>query len=625
MSTTSPGDGQVNGKLELPERHGLELANMSRRQFLAAGGAGALGLALAGRGAGLFRPDASVLKARQDVARKALGMAPAPEQFWVSYNNSVGATYKAMDFYETVYSRAPGADQFNHSLVRITKDFKIVPGSATSWSQTSPTTWEFKIKPGIMWSDGNELTANDFVETFRYSADPKHAWDFTWYWSGVIKNYTEAVAGKAPVNSIGVGVGSDKHTFVVTTEGPIAYIPYAMLYSMPLSAAGLAKYGNALYNINPATVITCGPYTLKTFDPTAQVVLEPNTKYTAPYKPPIHYQIEKIYAGASELPLFETGAIDWTSTPLAKTDLAVVKSSPKMKNLPLYVNPQDFRIYYVFFKCTTKPFNNMKVRQAFAHSCNRNAIISALLAPLGIPAYGYLMPGYPFAVSQQLEQYTNYDPAMAQKLMAEAGYPGGKGFPTVTFSYPANPSNLSPTQTESIVQALADNWNTVLFGGSSTLLLQELDTTTFYNKMEAKPDTQIEMGFITYGMDYFDASNMLSVYKSEQMGGRHDWNSTQYDDLLAQGAAAFNTSKRQAIYTEAQILLTKEAPAVFIWHGLYGYLFWPYNQGPALSKNYLGYDGLEWPGYATFSTNEQQFYIANNTGSYPRASESGLI
>ena len=162
-----------------------------------------------------------------------------------------------MDFYETVYSRAPCADQFNLSLVRITKDYKIVPGSATHWAQTSPTTWEFYIQPGIMWSDGNELTANDFVETFRYSADPKHAWDFTWYWSGVIKNYTEAVAGKAPVNSIGVAVGKTKYTFVVTTEGPIAYIPIAMLYSMPLSAAGLAKYGNGLYNINPATSITC--------------------------------------------------------------------------------------------------------------------------------------------------------------------------------------------------------------------------------------------------------------------------------------------------------------------------------------------------------------------------------
>jgi ABC-type transport system substrate-binding protein len=594
--------------------------DLTRRQFLGATGASALGLYLAK--SNLVRPTL----ARADVAKKALGLAPASNQYMVNYFDSVGATYKAMDFYETVYSRAPLADNFNLSLVRITKDYKIVPGSATHWAQTSPTTWEFNIQPGIMWSDGNELTANDFVETFRYSADPKHAWDFAWYWSGVIKNYTEAVAGKAPVNSIGVGVGSNKYTFVVTTEGPVAFIPVAMLYSMPLSAAGLAKYGSGLYNINPATSITCGPYVLKTFSPTAEVVLAPNKKYTGPFKPPIQYQIGKIYNGADELPLFETGAIDWTGpgTPLTPTQLQIAKSTPSLSHLTPNVNPQDFRIYYVFFQCTKPPFNNVKVRQAFAHAVNRTQIIDALLKPLAIPAYGYLMPGYPFAVSEPLEKYTNYDPAMAQKLLAEAGFPNGKGFPTITFSYPSGPSGLNPLLVETIVQALSDAWNTTLFGGNTTLLLQELDTTDFYTKMEAKPDTQLQMGFITYGMDYFDASNMLSVYKSEAMGGRHDWNNAQYDNLLAQGAAEFNTAKRQEIYTEAQTLMTKEAPAVFIWHGLYAYLNWPYLQGPALAPNYLGYSGLEWPQFATFSTNQEQLYIGTTSKHYPRAGESGL-
>ncbi len=593
--------------------------NLTRRQFIGASGASAAGLLLAK--SNLVRPSL----ARADVAKKALGFAPASQQYMVNYANSTGATYKAMDFYETVYSRAPGADQFNLSLVRITKDYKIVPGSATHWAQTSPTTWEFYIQPGIMWSDGNELTANDFVQTFRYSADPKHAWDFTFYWSGVIKNYTEAVAGKAPVNSIGVAVGKTKYTFKVTTEGPVAYIPIAMLYSMPLSAAGLSKYGNGLYNINPATSITAGPYALKTFSPTSEVVLGPNKKYTGPFKPPIQSQIFKIYNGADELPLFETGQIDWTGQALSPTELQIIKKTPSISSLPVQVNPQDFRIYYVFFQCTKPPFNNVKVRQAFAHSVNRTQIINALLKPLAVPAYGYLMPGYPFAVSQPLEKYTNYDPTMAQKLLAEAGFPGGKGFPPITFSYPSSPSGLNPLLAETVVQALSDGWNTTLFGGNTTLLLQEMDTTDFYTKMEAKPDTQVQMGFITYGMDYFDASNMLSIYKSEAQGGRHDWNSTQYDNLLAQGAAAFNTAQRQEIYTEAQTLMTREAPAVFLWHGLYAYLTWPYLQGAALTPNYLGYSGLEWPQFASFSTNEEQLYVGNTSKKYPRANESRAL
>jgi ABC-type transport system substrate-binding protein len=601
---------------------GRQFPNLSRRQFIGASGASALALYLAKSGLvrpGLVKPAVSGGKNAFGVTLPA-GAAPASQQFLVSYFDSVGQTYKAMDFYETVYSRAPLADNFNHSLVRITSNYQIVPGTATHWAQTSATTWEFYIRPGIMWSDGNELTAKDYVETLRYSADPKHAWDFAWYWSGVIKNYTEAVAGKAPVNSIGVSVGSNKYTFVVTTEGPVAFIPSAMLYSQALSAAGLAKYGNGLYNINPATSISCGPYILQTFNPTAEVVLGPNKKYTAPFAPVIQSQVGKIYAGADEMPLFETGAVDWTTTPLTKTDLAIVKSNSSLNKLQTYLNPQDFRVYYVFFKTKKPPFNNVKVRQAFAHAVNRDAIIKALLAPLATPAYGYLMDGYPFAISQPLEKYTNYDPALAQKLLAEAGYPNGKGFPTVTFSYPAGNASLNSASVELVVQALSDNFNTVLFGGSSTLLLSEMDASTFYSKMEALP-TQVEMGFVSYGMDYFDASNMLSVYKG---GGRHDWDNATYDNLLAQGGAAFNKAKRQEIYTQAQVLLTSQAPGVFVFHGLDAYLMWPYLQGPALAKNDLGYTGLQWPGFATDSTNMQGLYVANNVHKYRRAQESGL-
>ncbi len=592
------------------------LPDLSRRQFLLAGGAGAMGLYLARRGG-----FTSGVRARTSGMTLPAGAAPASDQFFVDYRNPAGATYKALDFYETVYSRAPLADNFTTPLVRINSDYQIVPGTAHHWAQTSPTTWEFYISPGIMWTDGNELTANDYVETFRYSADPKHAWDFTWYWSGIIKNYTEAVAGKAPVNSIGVGVGKDKYTFVVTTEGLIAFVPYMMLYSMPLSAAGLAKYGNGLYNVNPATAISCGPYVLKTFNPTAEVVLGPNAKYNAGYNSPIQYQIAKI-STSPYLPLLETGAVDYSSDiALDKTDLAIAKQTPKIEKLKPYLNPQDFRIYYVFFKTKFKPFNNMKVRQAFAHACNRDAIIQALLAPLAVPAYGYLMPGYPFAISDPLKKYTNYNPELAQRLLAEAGYPGGKNFPSVTFSFPAATGALISSTVESVVQALSDNWNQVLFGGNSTLLLSQMDTATFYSKMEAQPETEIEMGFVSYGFDYFDASNMLSVYKA---GGRHDWDNAQYDNLLTQGAAQFNHAKRQEIYTEAQTLLTSQAPAVFVFHGLDGYLMWPYVEGPALATNYLGYNGIQWPGFFPHSTNQQGIYIGKNVGSFPRVGESGL-
>src|SRR5262249_50929967 len=152
-----------------------------------------------------------------------------------------------------------------------------------------------------------------------------------------------------------------------------------------------------------------------------EVVLGPNPKYNAGFGSPIQWQGQKIYAGAPLLPLLETGAVDLQGDALGKTDLQIAKANSKTsKNTP-YLNPIDFRVHYVFFKTKAKPFDNVTVRQAFAHSVDRESIINALIAPLGKPAYGFLMPGFPFSDQNPLMKYTNYDPATAQKLLAKAG------------------------------------------------------------------------------------------------------------------------------------------------------------------------------------------------------------
>ena len=195
--------------------------------------------------------------------------APVAKQVSISATDSTGADYKAMDFYEAVYARAPGADYFTTPLLTlIDKDFNIHPGVATKWDLSKDgLTWTFTLKQGLKWSDGTDVTANDFVQTFRYSADPKHAWEFTWYWSGVIKNYTEATKGTVGTDQIGVAQGSDPYTLVFTTEVPVPYMPAQLLYSWPLQAAALQKYGSGVYNTNPQTSATAGPYMLQEWSP----------------------------------------------------------------------------------------------------------------------------------------------------------------------------------------------------------------------------------------------------------------------------------------------------------------------------------------------------------------------
>src|SRR5215211_3992899 len=130
--------------------------------------------------------------------------APPEQQVYVTrFDNTASAT--TLDFWESVYKRAGGGDLFTEPLVRINKNFEIVPAAATEWSvDSSGLVWTFKLDPNLIWSDDTPLTADDFVATFRYGADPKHAWDFAWFFGGVIKNWNEAVAGKVPLDQLGV-------------------------------------------------------------------------------------------------------------------------------------------------------------------------------------------------------------------------------------------------------------------------------------------------------------------------------------------------------------------------------------------------------------------------------------
>ena len=105
------------------------------------------------------------------------------------YDNT--ADFTTLDFYESVYGRAGAvADVLSDPLVRLDKNFKIQPGAATKWGVDSTgLVWTFHLDPNLMWSDDTPVTADDYVATFQYGADPKHAWDFTWFFGGVIKNW----------------------------------------------------------------------------------------------------------------------------------------------------------------------------------------------------------------------------------------------------------------------------------------------------------------------------------------------------------------------------------------------------------------------------------------------------
>ncbi|MCB0062378.1 MAG: hypothetical protein KDE19_09690, partial [Caldilineaceae bacterium] len=122
-------------------------------------------------------------------------------------NNTSATTF---DFQVAVYNRYCLADNFSDPLTELDKDFNVVPAAAESWEVSDDSlTWSFHLRPNQVWSDGTPLTANDYVATFQYLADPEHAWDFAWFYNGVIKNWEEVIAGDLPKEELGVAAPDD--------------------------------------------------------------------------------------------------------------------------------------------------------------------------------------------------------------------------------------------------------------------------------------------------------------------------------------------------------------------------------------------------------------------------------
>jgi ABC-type transport system substrate-binding protein len=528
--------------------------------------------------------------------------APLAKQLYLTVSDPSGTSYKTMDFYESVYARAPLNDVFSIPLTRIDNDYVIHPGQAEKW-ESSPDglTWTFTLKKGTKWSDGVEVTAKDYVETFRYSADPKHAWDFTWYWTGVIKNYAEATKGTVQPSDIGVRQGDDAYTLIFDTETAAPYLPAQLLYSWPLSAAALAKFGSGVYNTNPATCVSCGPWVLKEWSPDSRVILAPNTAYQGEVTPLIEQQVAHIIKGGNNFQRFQAGEID--STEVFGPDIKIAKADPTMKDLHLYVNPQDFRTLYAFFDVHTPPWDNLNVRQAFAHSVDRDSLISSILAPLAVPAYGILMPGFPSSITDPLKPLTDFDPAKAKQLLAAGGYPDGTGFPEVTMFFGAG----APTDGV-VVQALIAGWQQVL---GVTIKLQQLDTPTFWSRVNNK--SPMPFAWTYYGMDYFDPSNFMSLFMT---GGQHNWDNPDFDKIVKEANPLSDQDKRNALYAEAQKMLTENAMSVFVYHQLRGFFYQPYFKGEALAANRYGYDGLQWSSTSTAGYGWQSLYIGNNVDQF---------
>src|SRR5206468_6818330 len=232
---------------------------------------------------------------------------------------------------------------------------------------------------------------------------------------------------------------------------------------------------------------------------------------------------------------------------LQPADNEIIAADPQLTK-ETHPHYGDFRTDYLFFDAQNPPFNNVKVRQAISHVIPRDQLIQQIVKPSqGIPAYSFLMPGFPAANSEGLKDIQSYDPAMAKQLLADAGFPGGAGFPKLTL-WLRNEAQVRQQVAQAIAASITQNLGVSVDASNK-------ENKTFTDAMNAKPP-QIQFGMVSYGFDFLDPYNMLSVFLGD---GRHNWKNADFDMLVKQ-AASFtgDSATRTKMFQDAERILVSD-------------------------------------------------------------------
>ncbi len=430
---------------------------------------------------------------------------------------------------------------------------EVIAGMAQSWT-LSPDgrVYTFTMRPGVKWSNGEPVTSYDFLNSWERALNPATGSQYSYqlyylvngeaYGKGELKDFSQ-VGVKAP----------DDHTLVVTLIHPTAYFleltTLPSLYAVPL--ASIKKYGRDW--TKPGKLVSNGPYLMKEWRLNDYILLEANPNYWRPVA------IHRIKVLPTDSP---TACFNLFYS--HKTDLIIDKNSipselvQDIKNQPYFHSNPFGATTFVRFNVKHKPFDDVRVRKALALALDKQDIVDKITRA-GEPVANTLVP--PGSAGYTAPRGLVRNLAEARRLLAEAGYPEGRGFPEVTLLYPARGTVWIQMATE--MQAL---WRRDLGINSITLRGQEWRV---YLNTEQLLD--FDLALSDWIGDYNDPQTFLDMFVTGGGNNETNWGDPRYDQMLEATGTAPNPAERMRIFHDMEkILVEDDVPIVpvYFWVGL---------------------------------------------------------
>ncbi len=432
------------------------------------------------------------------------------------------------------------ANALFEGLLAFDQSGKPQPGAAESWDVSDGgRVYTFHLREGLAWSDGTPLTARDFVESWRRTLDSSTASEYA-YQLHYIKNAKAFNEGKIADFS-GVGVSApDNRTLRVELENPTPFFldlcAFVTLLPVPLHA--IEKHGDDW--IKPGKLVGNGPYLLESWRINDRIRLRKNPRYWNAGSVALEtIDVLPVSKGNTAFNLYAAGQADLMMDKglVPPALLAEIKKRDDFHAAPF------LGTYFLRFNCARAPFADLRVRRAFSLVVDKPSVVERITRAGELPADSFVPPG---AGGYEPPAGVERDVGEARRLLAEAGYPDGRGFPMVTYLYSEGELN------EAIAVELQGMWRREL-GVNVQLLRQEWKV---YLRSLSSLDYDIARS--TWVGDYPDPNTFLDMFVTGGGNNRTGWSDPAYDKLIGDAAAEADPAKRHSILRRAEEILVRE-------------------------------------------------------------------
>lgn len=431
-------------------------------------------------------------------------------------------------------------------LVNQDADGNTIPGVAERWETEDNQTFTFYLRKDAKWSNGDPVTAEDFVYSFKRAVDPNTASPYSWYLEmTTMENAADIIAGKADKETLGVKA-LDANTLEIKLETAVPYFVMMMGHTTvkPVHRATVEKFGDQW--TKPENFVGNGAFIIDSWRVNERIELVRNENYwdnadtvlTKVTYLPIEDQV-------AEMNRFLSGEIHFTN------ELPVEHFKRLKKEHPESVSVGgNLCSYYYGFNNKKAPFDDVRVRKALSYAIDRDIVTNAILAQGQKPAY-FLTPEITAGFNPELPAYGQMTQEQrvekAKELLAEAGFDNSNPL-EFTLLY-----NTSENH-KKIATAIQSMWKKSL---NVDVTLENQEWKTY---LDTRRNGDFDVTRAGWCGDYNEASSFLSLMQSNNSSNDPQYHSAEYDEVMAKALASTSEEERQALYIKAEQLLARDMP-----------------------------------------------------------------